>query len=101
MAAYRAMIEGRNFLLDIDGKVRRCGFYQTVFLECADPSEVEPAAVQVVKGDAELKQLAKNEQSDPPMLFLDSFEELDGAESLPTAKGRSYYVEKRWWQFWK
>ena len=101
MAAYRAMIEGRNFQLDIDGKVRRYGFYQTVFLECADPSDVEAAAIRVVKDDAELKQLAKNEHSDPPMLFLDSFGELDGAEPLPIAKGRTYYVEKRWWQFWK
>ena len=27
--------------------------------------------------------------------------EIDDSEPLPTAKGRSYYVEKRWWQFWK
>lgn len=101
MAAYRAMIEGRNFLLGIDGRVRRYGFYQTIFLQCAGPSEVEAAAIRVVKGDAELKLLAQNEQSDPPMLFLDSFEELDDAEPLPTAEGRTYYVEKRWWQFWK
>jgi hypothetical protein len=101
MAAYRAMIEGRNFLLAIDGKVRRYGFYQTVFLECADQAEVEAAAIRVVKGDAELKQLAQNEQSDPPMLFLDSFNELDPTEPLPTARGRTYYVEKQWWQLWK
>jgi hypothetical protein len=42
MAAYRAMIEGRNFLLAIDGKVRRYGFYQTVFLECADQLKWRP-----------------------------------------------------------
>ncbi len=101
MAAYRAMIEGRNFLLSMDGKARRYGFYQTVFLECAGPSEVEAAAIQVVKGDAELKQLAQNAHSDPPMLFLDSFAELDDSEPLPASKGRTYYVEKQWWQFWK
>jgi len=101
MASFQAMIEGRNFLLGMDGKVRRYGFYQTVFLECADSSEVEAAAIRVVKGDAELKQLAQNEQSDPPMLILDSFEELDDAEPLHAATGRTYYVEKQWWQFWK
>jgi len=101
VAKYRAIVEGRNFLLSIDGKVRRCGFYQTVFLDCADQSKIEASAIQVVRGDAELKQLVQNVQADPPMLFLDSFEELDDTEPLPTARGRSYYDEKRWWQFWK
>ena len=101
MAAYRAMIEGRNFLLSLDGRQRRYGFYQTVFLECAEPSEVEARAIGAVKGDAELKQLALNEVADPPMLFLDSYQELDSTEPLPTAQGRTYYVEKHWWQFWK
>jgi hypothetical protein len=101
MAAYRAMVEGRNLLLGIDGKVRRCGFYQTVFLQCTDPSEVESIAVRAVKGDIELNQMTRNDLGDPPMLYLDGFEEIDDSEPLPTAKGRSYYVEKRWWQFWK
>jgi hypothetical protein len=101
MAAYRALIEGRNFLLGIDGKIRRYGFYQTVFLRCTDPSEVEAIAVRAVKDDIELKQITQNDQDDPPMLYLDGFEEIDDSDPLPTAKGRSYYVEKQWWQFWK
>ena len=101
MATYRAMVEGRNFLLTVEGKQQRYGFYQTVFLECADASEVEGKAVGVVKGDTELRQLAQNDLFDPPMLFLDSFAEVDGTEPLPSARGRTYYVEKRWWQFWK
>src|SRR5262245_33327193 len=101
MAAYRAMIEGRNFLLSMEGRPRRFGFYQTVFLECADASEVEAIAIGAVKNDAELTQLAQNDLADPPMLFLDSYEELDGPEPLPAEQGRTYYVEKSWWQFWK
>jgi hypothetical protein len=45
--------------------------------------------------------MTRNDLADPPMLYLDGFEEIDDSEPLPTAKGRSYYVEKRWWQFWK
>jgi hypothetical protein len=101
MAAYRATVEGRNFLLDIDGKIRRCGFYQTVFLRCPDPSEVESIAVRTIKDDIELRQMTQNDQADTPMLYLDRFEEIDDSEPLPTANGRTYYVEKRRWQFWK
>src|SRR5690348_15774031 len=86
MPAYRALIEGRNFLLAVDGKTRRHGFYQTVFVRVADSSEAESAAIQVVKDDAELKQLAQNAHDDPPMLYLDSLEEADDSDSLPVAK---------------
>jgi hypothetical protein len=100
MPSYRALIEGRNFLLNVDGRMRRHGFYQTVFVEGSDPAEAEVNAIGFVKGDDELKQATQNEQNDPPMLYLDSLEELEGVEAVPTVKGRSYYVEKRWWQFW-
>lgn len=101
MPAYRALIEGRNFLLAFDGKTRRHGFYQTVFVRGSNPTDAEAAAIQAVKDDADLKRLGQNERGDPPMLHLDSLDEIDDSESLPSAKGRTYYVEKHWWQFWK
>ena len=100
MAAYRALVEGRNFLLKVEGKTRRHGFYQTVFVDVSDPSEAESAAIQIVRNDPELKQLTENSQDDPPILFLDSLYELSTSEAVPPARGRTYYVEKKWWQFW-
>jgi hypothetical protein len=101
MPAYRALIEGRNFLLALDGATRRHGFYQTVFVQSADPVEAEATALQTVKDDAELKRMAQNQAHDPPMLYVDALFELEGSEALPEAKGRTYYIEKSWWQFWK
>jgi hypothetical protein len=101
MSSYRALIEGRNFLIAIDGRTRRHGFYQTVLVKAADPGEAEATAIQAVKDDAELTGMAQNEAHDPPMLYLDSLEELDGSQPLPVVKGRTYYVEKHWWQFWR
>lgn len=101
MPAYRALIEGRNFLLALDGKTRRHGFYQTVFVKAPDPTAAESNAIRVVKDDIALRDMAQNEARDPPMLFLDSLHELEDSETLPESKGRTYYVEKHWWQFWK
>jgi hypothetical protein len=101
MPAYRAVIEGRNFLLAFNGKNRRHGFYQTVFVQSADPAEAEATALRAVKDDADLRNMAQNQANDPPMLYVDALYELEGSESLPEAKGRTYYIEKSWWQFWK
>ena len=101
MPAYRALIEGRNFLLNVDGKTRRHGFYQTVFVHSSDPNEAESHAIRLLKDDAELKQMTQNERDDPPTLYLYSLEEIDSSDPAPVAKGRTYYVEKRWWQFWR
>lgn len=101
MPAYRALIEGRNFLLDLDGRPRRHGFYQTVFVQSSDPAEAEAAAIRAVKDDPELKHMAQNRADDPPMLYVDALYELESAEPLPEAKGRTYYIEKSWWQLWK
>ena len=101
MPSYRAIVEGRNFLLEAGGKVKRHGFYQTVFVQSSDPSEAEASAIGAVRGDAELRQRTQNDPGDPPMLFLDALYELDVAEESLEAKGRTYYLEKHWWQFWK
>ncbi len=100
MLTYRALVEGRNFLLNVDGKTRRHGFYQTVYVQAADAKEAESNAIGAVKGDNGLKQMTLNEPGDPPMLHLDSLAEMEDSESTPAPNGRTYYVEKHWWQFW-
>lgn len=101
MGWYLTLINGRNFRLDFDGKVGRYGFYQTVLVQAADLAEAETNAIAIVKGDEELQELVKNEQSDPPMLCMDSYQELDASEIPPAPEGRTYYPEKSWWQFWR
>jgi hypothetical protein len=101
MPSYRALIEGRNFLVSVEGRTRRHGFYQTVFVQAADPIVAEADAIQIVKDDAQLKQMTQNDQSDPPMLLLDSLYEIEASGTPPDVTGRTYYVEKHWWQFWR
>lgn len=55
-----------------------------------------------MEGDAELKRLTQNEAQDPPVLHLDSMYEIEDGDGMSTTpKGRTFFPEKLWWQFWK
>jgi len=101
MATYRALIEGKNFLLSQDGKIARHGFYQTVFVGAPDPASAESEALNKVRSDEALRAQTQNAADDPPMLHVESLVELDGGEVPESPRGRTYYLEKQWWQFWK
>jgi hypothetical protein len=102
MPKYRVLVEGKNFVLEVDGKRRRYGFYQTVFVESADPRQAELDAVAVVRGSEELSKLVCNRSDDPPRLHLEKIEEIGKEKNLPTqTSGRILYPEKSWWQFWR
>ena len=102
MPTYRAIINGRNFPLEVDGKVRRFGFFQTVFVEAADPAQAELAAIGMVKANAELGKSVRNGQVDPPSLHLDNLSEVAPSDvPLLQPQGRTLYPEKQWWQFWR
>jgi hypothetical protein len=102
MPKYRATINGRNFLLEVDGKVGRFGFFQTVFVDATDPTQAEFDAVRIIKTNAELQSSVKNRQADPPSLHLEHLVEVAPSE-VPSLQpqGRTLYPEKRWWQFWR
>ncbi len=79
MPSYRCLIEGRNFLVCINGEKSKQGFYKTVFVNSANPEQAELDAVQLIR-ESDLRDLVKNDRSDPPMLFLDEIEEIEEQE---------------------
>ena len=101
MAAYRAMVEGKNVLLSQGGKVSRHGFFQTVFVMAPDVASAEAAALSIVKGDEALRAQTLNAANDPPILYVESLYDAEGDEVPDSPRGRTYYLEKKWWQFWK
>ena len=100
MKYYQCMINGQNFLIDIGGKVQKCGFYKTVFVDSEDPEKAELAAIEKIK-NSELKDMTLNTKDDIPMLYLDEIHELIKSCVTDNKAGFSFYKEKRWWQFWE
>lgn len=48
MRAYRAMINGQNFLVEMDGRVAKHGFFTIRIVESPDPVATEHAAVPMI-----------------------------------------------------
>ena len=102
MKKYRCLLNGHNFLINIDGRNRKHGFYQTVFVEADNPKQAESLAVAKIRHNKELKEKTLNSQDDPPAIRLETIWEFDIADDVGHAEaGRTFYPEKKWWQFWK
>ena len=102
MKKYHLFMHGQNFLVDIDGRVAKHGFYQNFFIETPSPAEAEDLAVQKVRGNEDLRAITQNREDDPPVIVLEEMSELesfDGVEAMES--GRAWYREKKWWQFWR
>jgi hypothetical protein len=102
MKKYHLLMNGRNFLVDMDGKIAKRGFLQNFFLEAKSPAEAETLAVQKIRGNEDLRAITRNPKDDPPVIVLDEMSELesfDGVEAMES--GKAWYQEKKWWQFWR
>ena len=92
--SYRVVLEGRNFVLDFDGVRARHGFFTTRYVQARDEKEAELKAVELIREDTELVGAVKNQQADPPMIYLDEIEELPSLEGVNApGSGYSFYVE--------
>ena len=95
-------MNGQNFLVDMDGKVAKHGFFQNFFLEAESPEQAENLAVQKMRENDDLKEITQNPKEDPPVIVLEQMSELesfDGVEDMES--GKAWFQEKKWWQFWK
>jgi len=102
MKKYHLLMKGQNFLVDMDGKVAKHGFFQDFFLEAESPEQAESFAVQKIREDEGLKTITQNPKEDPPVILLEKIiklESFDGVEAMES--GKAWFREKQWWQFWK
>jgi hypothetical protein len=75
MKKYKVMLEGRNFLINYEGKIEKLGFLTTRFVEADDPKDAELKAVQLIKEDERLLAAVQNKNKEnSPMIYLDSID---------------------------
>ncbi|PKD40475.1 hypothetical protein CWO84_10065 [Methylomonas sp. Kb3] len=94
MNKYRLIMNGENFLIQTESGLKKHGFYQTIFVESQNPETAENEAVEIIK-NSDLKDIVKNENNDPPMIYLEEIDELESFEGVETmVQGRAFYLEK-------
>jgi len=102
MKKYRLLINGRNFSIRVDGKIKKHGFFQHIFVEAENSQQAKLLAVAKLRHDNELNRVALNPERDPPKIEVDTFWEIDVLDDERQIEtGRTFYLEKKWWQFWK
>lgn len=99
MQKYQALLNGTNFWLKDSGKIKSFGYYQTVYVEAENVEEAEDKAIDIsINGLAEEIQ---NPDSEPLVVQVSK---LISVQQFPEGEinvGRTFYIEKKWWQFWK
>lgn len=104
MPNYQVQINGQNFVVEMNGRVAKHGFFTVRVVEASDPAAAETAAVQRVRETEHLRKLVRNGPDDPPIMEVTEMVELD--PEVPTKDletGFAWYEDppKRWWQFWR
>jgi hypothetical protein len=104
MPKYKVEINGANFLIDMQGRRAKCGFFTIRFVEAPDAAAAENAAVEMIRETQRLRDVVRNGPDDPPVMDvigIFEMESFDGIDNLEP--GFVLYGEgpKRWWQFWR
>lgn len=68
------------------------GFYTTRSVEAGDPEAAELAAVDLLRGEGQLKPL--NERGDPPRVFVDEIEEVDPPHMPSVVEGFTFFPDQ-------
>jgi hypothetical protein len=91
---FKVMVEGVNFLIDMDNELGKYGFYTTRVVEAADETEAEALAVEMLR--IELLKSVRNEASDSPVMFVEEIEELKSFDEFrKPGGGFVWYPDER------
>lgn len=91
MKRYRVLINGVNFLLEVDGALGKHGFYTSRWVEAEDPQSAELRAIELFRSEPGLRERLRNAPDDPPTLYVEETEEV---MELEPAQGLAFYVEE-------
>jgi len=76
MNRFKVQLHGENFLLNIDGELKKYGFYATKFVEAENPQAAEKIAVILIHQTQTLRKAVLNESTDQPKINLKEIEEV-------------------------
>ena len=91
MAHYRVFLRGANFLMDVNEKPTRIGFFATRFVQANTRDGAELLAVDLIRNDKWLRGAVSNSPSDPPEIFAEEIEVVEGDYDPGVGSGFSFF----------
>jgi hypothetical protein len=74
---FKVFVRGNNYLLrEAENPPRKFGFYTTAFVEASNVEQAEAVAIGLLRTDLKLCDANENEASDPPVIKIESVEEI-------------------------
>ena len=77
MKRFEVKLHGKNFLLNLDGELKKFGFYATKFVKAENPQEAEKIAIILIRQNPNLRDSVFNEKADRPTINLEEIKEVN------------------------
>ncbi len=77
MKRFKVKLHGENFLFNLDGELKKFGFYATKFVKAENPQEAEKNAIILIYQNPNLRDTVLNENADRPTINLEEIKEVN------------------------
>ena len=94
MKNFRVFVRGQNFLINLDDRDQKVGFYTTRYVEAPNEEAAEYAVMDMLRGDPKLAKGVLNDKSDPPVMFAEEVEEIDSFAGVKIP-GFAFYPDEK------
>lgn len=91
MPVFAVMLRGENFVISVDEKPTRLGFYTTRWVRARNPGEAELAAVALVKNDQTLVARVRRDAAVTPMMYAESVERRPWWQGFKSGSGYVFW----------
>ena len=90
---FRVFLEGGNFLITLDGRRRRFGFFVTRFVEAQDEADAAAESVRLLWDELARKGGILNSAGDAPRIVVDRVEEIEPGDRPDINPGFAWFPE--------
>lgn len=77
MKRFKVKLHGENFLLNLDGELKKYGFFATKFVKAENPQEAEKIAIILIRQNPNLRDIVLNENAGRPTINLEEIKEVN------------------------
>lgn len=75
MKNFKVQLHGKNFLLNLDGELKKHGFFPTIFVKAENPQKAEKMAIILTHQNPNLRETVLNESADRPKINSEEIKE--------------------------
>ena len=95
MKRFEIKLHGKNFLFNLDGELKKYGFYATKFVEAENSQEAEKIAIILIRQNPNLRNTILNENADRPKINLEEVKEINFLKffAKKSTTGFTFYLE--------